>query len=138
MERRPDRPEVRSLTVFEEMRPMFIERLHHPTIECDPGAGQPPNLVHYFSNRAEPLKTALPILTAGGDEEHVLVVASPLAEVVDGLIWLHRSDEFTDMVVVDQRQRPMFAAVRAALLEAAAKIDAIQYANLDDEDDEDD
>ncbi|SFD82999.1 hypothetical protein [Massilia yuzhufengensis] len=112
---------------------MFIERLQHPVIEYDLTADKPPTLVHYFSDRAEPLKTALPLLVAGGDEEHVLVVASPLAEIVDGAIWLHRSDEFADMVVVDQRQRAMFAAVRAALLEAVAKIEGIQYANLDDE-----
>lgn len=117
---------------------MFIERLHHPTIEFDGSVGQlEPTLTHFFSTLAEPLKTAIPLLLEAGNDELVLVVASPLSEVVDETIRLHRDMDFTAMVVVDQKNRAFFSAVKASLEQAIAKIDQIQYVTLDDEDEGD-
>lgn len=119
---------------------MFIERLQYPTIEFDPDAGQEsPTLVHYFSDRADPFKTALPLLIegAGQDEQRVLVIASPLSELLDETIRLHRHADFLDQVVIDRKQRPFFEAVKASLAEAMAKIDRIQFAAVEDEEADD-
>jgi len=113
---------------------MFIRHTQHPDIEFDPSAGQQePNLVHHFSDRAGPFKTALPVLIAGAgqDEEQVLVVASPLSELLDTTIWLHRETEFKDRVVVDEVHRPFFEAVKASLVAVIAKLEQIEFAVLD-------
>lgn len=71
---------------------MFIKRQQHPSIEFSPEEGQQaPTLVHYFSDRGDPFKSVLPLLAedAGEEEERVLVVESPLAEVVNWTIELH-------------------------------------------------
>ena len=118
---------------------MFIERTHHPTIEFDPAAcQQEPTLTHFFSTRAEPLETALPLLAEAGEDERVLVVSSPLSELVDGTIRLHRHEDFPDRPVVDQQHRAFFEAVRASLMHALEKIDAIEFAALDDDGGEED
>lgn len=115
---------------------MFIERQHHPSIEFDPATGQQePNLVFFFSNQVEPLKSALPLLAGGGDEERVLVVSSPLSELIDEAIRLHLDPDCGDSVVVDYKHWAYFEAVRASLQRAIKKIDQIQYAALDDEND---
>lgn len=118
---------------------MFIERQQHPTIEFDPKSGQAePSLAHYFSDRADPFKTVLPLLVegAGREVERVLVVTSPLSEVVDEAIRLHRHPDYRDMVVVDEKQRPFFDAVRMSLEQALAKINAVQFARMDDEEED--
>ena len=118
---------------------MFIERQQHPTIEFDPSAGQDePAISHFFSNQVEPFKTALPLLVAGGDEERVLVVSSPLSQLLDETIRLHRAAEFPDILVVDEQHRAFFAAVRASLQQALGKLDGIQFAALEDEDEDGD
>lgn len=117
---------------------MFVEKLHHPTIEYDRAAGQQePMLAHFLSTRAEPLKTALPLLAKAGDDERVLVVASPLRELLDETIRLHRDMDYPDMIVVDQGRREFFEAVKASLEQVLAKIDLIQYAALEEDEDED-
>lgn len=117
---------------------MFIERLLHPTIEFDQAAGQQePAIVHYLSNQADSLKSVLPVLAEGGEEERVLVVASPLSQLVDETIRLHRHTDYPAMVVVDEAQRPFFEAVRTSLQQALAKLDQIQFARMDDEEEED-
>jgi hypothetical protein len=119
---------------------MFIERLQHPTIEFDLDAGQElPTLVHYFSDRADPFKTVLPLLIEGSgqDQERVLVIASPLSELIDETLRLHRQPDFVDQVVVDRKHRPFFEAVRFSLTEAIAKIDQIQFAAIEDEEEDD-
>jgi aspartokinase len=114
---------------------MFIERLQYPTIEFDAEAGQDePTLVHYFSDRADPFKAVLPLLIETGEEERVLVVASPLSEVVDETIRLYRHPDYTDSVVADEKHRAFFAAVKASLQQALASIDRIQYAPVDEDD----
>ena len=66
---------------------MFIKRQQHPSIEFSPVEGQQaPTLVHYFSDRGDPFKSVLPLLM----EERVFVVESPLAEVVNWTIDLHK------------------------------------------------
>lgn len=115
---------------------MFIERLQYPTIEFDPEADQEsPTLVHYFSDRAEPFKTVLPLLIAGAaqGEQRVLVVTSPLSEVVDETIRLHRDPDWKDRVVVDEALRPFFDAVKVSLAAAMAKLEQIEFARLDDD-----
>ena len=119
---------------------MFIERQHRPAIEFDQDAGQQsPTLVHYFSDRAAPFKTVLPLLVEGigQDEERVLVITSPLNEIVDETIRLNRDQAFADLVVVDQVQQPFFDAIRQSLLEAIAKLERIQYVRTDDEPEDD-
>lgn len=118
---------------------MFIKRQQHPTVEFVPEEGQQePHLVHYFSDRADPFKSVLPLLIkgAGQEDERVFLVQSPLSEVIDWTIELNRHMDFADRVVVDERHQAFFEAVKASLLAAAAKIDRIEYARLDDEDDE--
>ena len=115
---------------------MFIERQQHPTIEFDPSAGQTePTLSHFFSNQVDPFKSELPVLAAG-DEERVLVVSSPLSQLLDETIRLHRAAEFPDMLLVDEQHREFFDAVRASLEKALAKLDGIQFAALDDGDED--
>ena len=114
---------------------MFIERLHHPTIEWNQAAGQAePVLVHYLSDRVEPFKTVLPRLIEGHakGEDRVLVIASPLSQIVDATIRLHQHPDSGGMVVVDYEHWTYFEAVRESLLHAINKIDQIQYAALDD------
>jgi hypothetical protein len=113
---------------------MFIERQQHPTIEFDPSSGQDePAISHFFSNQVDPLRTALPLLVGGDDEERVLVISSPLSQLLDETIRLHRSSEFSDMLVVDEQHRPFFHAVRASLQHVLAKIDQVRFAALDNE-----
>lgn len=119
---------------------MFIRHQQHPDIEFDTAAGQhEPALVHDFSDRAGPFKTVLPALIAGAgqDEEQVLMVTSPLSELLDTTIWLHREPEFKDRVVVDEAHRPFFEAVKASLAAAMAKLEQIEFVKLDDEEEED-
>ena len=116
---------------------MFIKRQQHPSIEHNPEEGQrAPTLVHYFSDRGDPFKSVLPLLIEGAeqDEERVFMVESPLAEVVDWTIELHKHP---DLPLVDERHRAFFQAIRASLEQAMAKIDRIEYAKLDDDEDED-
>ena len=113
---------------------MFIEKLQHPTIELDPSAGQlEPTLVHYLSSEVEPLKSALPVLAGAEEAERVLVVASPLSELADETIRLHRHPDHANLVVVDEKHRAFFEGVKQSLLEAVAKIDRIEYAALDED-----
>ena len=117
---------------------MFIERHQHPAIEFDPEAGQQaPTLEHYFSDRADPFKTVLPLLIdgMGQDQERVLVVTSPLNEIVDETIRIYRESAFPGLVVVDQAQQPLFDAIRRSLVEAIAKLDRIQFVPIEDEPD---
>lgn len=117
---------------------MFIKRQQHPSIEQIPEEGQlGPHLVHYFSDRGEPFKSVLPLLIegVGQKDETVFMVESPLSEVVDFTIQLNRHQDFPHRVVVDQRHREFFEAVKRSLLEAAAKVDRIEYVRLDDEED---
>jgi hypothetical protein len=119
---------------------MFIERRHHPTIELNVEAGQEvPSIVHYLSDRAEPLKTVLPQLIegAGQDAERVFVIESPLNEIMDWTIELHRHAEFVGQAVVDEKHRAFFQAVKASLTQAIAQIDKIQFVAVDDDDEED-
>lgn len=116
---------------------MFIKAQQHPDIEFNPREGQAqPTLVHYFSNRGDPFKSALPALAESGEEERVLVVESPLAELVDWTLKLHAHPDFPSQAVVDEKHRAFFDAARASLFAAVAKIDQIEYARLDDEDGE--
>jgi len=117
---------------------MFIERQQHPAIEYDPDTGQQaPTLTHYFSDRADPFKTVLPLLIdgIGQDQERVLVVTSPLKEIVDETIRIHREPAFAELVV-DQTQQPLFDAIRRSLVEAIAKLDRIQFVPIEDESDD--
>ncbi|KQQ86438.1 hypothetical protein [Massilia sp. Leaf139] len=116
---------------------MFIKKHQHPNIEFSPVDGQDaPALVHYFSDRGEPFKTVLPQLVAGmgQEQERVFIVESPLSEVVGGAIRLHREPDWPDQIVVDERHRAFFEAVKLSLAEAMAKIDQIQFVVVDDED----
>ena len=115
---------------------MFIKRQQHPSIEFSPEEGQQaPTLVHYFSDRVDPLKSVLPQLleAAGREQEHVFVAESPLAEIVDWTIELH---QHPDLPLVDERHRAFFQAIRASLEQAMSKIDRIEYAKLDDDDED--
>lgn len=114
---------------------MFIKRQQHPSIEFSLEEGQQaPTLVHYFSDRGDPFKSVLPLLTGGADEERVFMVESPLAELVDWTIELHKHP---DLPLVDERHRAFFQAVRASLEQAMSKIDRLEYAKLDDDEEED-
>lgn len=117
---------------------MFIKRAQHPSIEFNPDQGQSaPTMVHYFSDRGDPFKSVLPLLSegAGQEDERVFMVESPLSEVVDWTIELNRHQDFPGRAVVDQKHRAFFEAVRQSLAEAMVKLDRIEYAALDDEDD---
>jgi hypothetical protein len=117
---------------------MFIKKQKHPSIEFDRGDGQlAPALVHYFSNRVDPFKTVLPqmIADADNDQERVLIVESPLSELLDETIRVYREPDWPDQVVVDERHRAFFEAVRMSLAEAVARIDQIEFADLEDEND---
>lgn len=113
---------------------MFIKREQHPSIEFNPTEGQQaPTLVHYFSDRGDPFKSVLPLLIegAGQDDERVFVVESPLAQVVNWTIELHKHP---DLHLVDERHRAFFQAIRSSLEQAIAAVDRIEYARLDDQD----
>ena len=116
---------------------MFIERQQHPTIEWDKATGQPePVLTHHLSDRAEPFKTVLPKLIEGAEkgEERVLVITSPLSEIIDETIRLHCNQDCGDEVVVDYKHWAYFEAVRSSLLRALQKVDQIKFDSVDDED----
>jgi len=115
---------------------MFIKKHQQPAIEFSSDEGhQAPTLVHCFSDRGDPFKSVLPQLieAAGGDEEHVFVVESPLSELLDYTIWLHRHEAFPDGIVVDEQHRPFFDAVKVSLLQALAKLEQIQFVDLDED-----
>ncbi|MDK6075569.1 hypothetical protein [Massilia varians] len=115
---------------------MFLERQQHPTIEFNAEAGQQsPTLVHYLSDRADPFKSVLPLLIegAGQDQERVFVITSPLSELIDETLRLYQHPDVIDQVLIDRIHQPFFEAVKAALIEAAAKIDRIQFAAIEDE-----
>ena len=72
---------------------MFIKKQQRWWTEFNlVGIQEAPALVHYFGNRCDPFKTVLPrlIAGAGGDEERVFVVESPLSEIIDETIALLR------------------------------------------------
>lgn len=118
---------------------MFIKKHQHPSIEFDPTDGQlAPALVHYFSDRCDPFKTVLPqlIAAAGSDQEHVLIIESPLSELIEETIRVYREPDWTDQVVIDERHRAFFEAVKLSLAAVMAKIDNIHYARLDDNEDD--
>jgi hypothetical protein len=94
-----------------------------------------PALVHYFSNRVDPFKTVLPqmIAGAGDDQERVLIVESPFSELLNETIRVYREPDWPDQVVVDERHRAFFDAVRRSLTEVIARIDQIEFADLDDD-----
>lgn len=118
---------------------MFIKTEQRPWIEFSPDEGQEaPALVHYFSDRCAPFKTVLPQLIegAGQDKERVFVVESPLSEIIDETIGLHRHPDWPDRPVVDDRQRAFFQAVKLSLAQAIAKIDQIEFAVLDDDEED--
>lgn len=116
---------------------MFIKAQQHPDIEFSPNEGQAePTLVHYFSNRGDPFKSALSLLAEDGEEERVLVVESPLAELVDWTIKLHAHPDFPGGALVDEKHRAFFEAVKASLTQAIARIDGIEYARLDEPDED--
>ena len=116
---------------------MFIERQQHPTIEFDAAAGQQePDIAHYFSNMVDPFKSELPLLAEGGDGERVLVVTSPLSELLDETIRLYRHEDYPSMVVVDEKHRALFEAVKASLQQVLEKVDQIQFAPMEEEDDD--
>ncbi|WP_027864250.1 hypothetical protein [Massilia alkalitolerans] len=118
---------------------MFITRRQHPSIEFIPAEGQQePHLVHYFSDRGDPFKSVLPLLVegAGQDEERVFMVESPLSELVSWTIELNRHHGFPDRVLMDEKHRAFFEAVKASLSRAIANIDGIEYARLDEPDEE--
>jgi len=115
---------------------MFIKHRQRPFIEFAPDEGQKaPTLVHYFSDRGEPFASVLPQLTEGGEGERVLVVSSPLSELLDETIRLHRHPDYAAPIVAE-KDREFFAAVRASLEQALAKLDAIQFARMDDEEED--
>lgn len=115
---------------------MFIKRQQHPSIEFIPAEGhEGPHLVHYFSDRGDPFKSVLPLLIegTGQDDERVFMVESPLSEVVDWTIDLNRHVDFPHQVVVDEKHRAFFEAVKRSLLAAVAKVDQIQFAAVDED-----
>ena len=83
--------------------------------------------MHYFSDRCAPFKTVLPQLIAGAsqEQERVLVIESPLRELIDETIRVYRGPDWVDQVVVDERPRAFFEAVTQSLAEAMAKIEQI-------------
>lgn len=65
-------------------------------------------------------------------EEITLTVGLPLSHIVDSTIdtfrlWPGFHHHPCDTVVVEEKDRPFFESIKASLLEAAAKIDGIQY-----------
>lgn len=115
---------------------MFITTQQRPSIEFNPDDGQSaPTLVHCFSDRAGPFKTVLPQLIEGAalDEERVFVVESPLSEIIDETIRLLREPGWPDSVLVDERHRAFFEAVKKSLKQAISKIDQIEFAVLDED-----
>lgn len=113
---------------------MFIKKEQRPWIEFDPEAGQlAPTIVHYFSDRCDPFKTVLPQLIEGAsqDEERVFVVESSLSEIIDETIALHREPESKDRVVIDEKQRVFFDAIKLSLVQALVKIEQINFVEID-------
>jgi hypothetical protein len=118
---------------------VFIKKQQRPWIEFNPDDGQQaPVLVLYHSDRCDPFKTVLPQLVeaAGGDEERVFVVESPLSEILDETIRLHQEPDWPDQVVVDERHRAFFEAVTVSLMQALAKLEQIEFVTIDDDEDE--
>lgn len=66
------------------------------------------------------------------------MVSSPLSQLLDETIHLQPAVEFPDMLVVDEQHRAFFGAVGASLEQALAKLDGIQFAVLDDEEEDED
>jgi hypothetical protein len=117
---------------------MFLKKQQRPWVEFSFEEGhQVPTLVHYFSDRCDPFKTVLPQLIEGAEagDERVFVVDSPLSEIIDETISLHRYSDWPDRVVVDERQRAFFEAVKLSFAEAMAKVDQIEYAINDEGED---
>lgn len=118
---------------------MFIKKQQRPSIEFDPEDGQhAPALVHYFSDRCDPFKTVLPQLIAatGGDTEVVFIAESPLSELLDETIRVYREPDWPDQVVVDERHRAFFEAVKVSLGKALAKLNQIEFVVVDEDDHE--
>lgn len=94
--------------------------------------------MHYFSDRGDPFKSVLPLLVdgSGQDEECVFMVESPLSELVNWTIELNRHQDFPDRVLVDEKHRAFFEEVKASLMRAVAQIDRIEYARLDEPDED--
>jgi hypothetical protein len=67
------------------------------------------------------------------DQEGVLIVESPLSELLDETIRVYREPAWPDQVVVDERHRAFFEAVKVSLAGALARIDQIEFADLDDD-----
>jgi hypothetical protein len=119
---------------------MLITKLQRPCIEFNLAEGhQAPTLVHCFSNRADPFMTVLPQLVAGTglDEERAFVVESPLSEILDDPIWLDKHPDFPGGVVIDEKHRAFFAAVKLSLEQAITKIDQIEFVVTDEDGDYD-
>jgi hypothetical protein len=119
---------------------MFIKKQKRPSIEFDPADGQfAPTLVHYFSDRGDPFKTVLPqlIATAGREQEHVLIIESPLSELLDETIRVYREPDWPDQVMVDERHRAFFESVKLSLNEVIARIEQIEFVDNDENDDQD-
>jgi hypothetical protein len=81
--------------------------------------------VHYFSDRCGPSKAVSPQLIegTGSNEERIFIVQSPLGEVIEETIRLHWELEWPDQVVVDERHRAFFEALKLSLTDAVPKID---------------
>ena len=119
---------------------MFIKKQQRPWIEFSREDGQQaPALVHYFSDRCDPFKTVLPKLIAGvgQGEERVFVIESPLSEILDETIELHRESAWPDQAVVGEQHRAFFDAVKASLAQALAKLDQIEFVTIDEDEDGD-
>lgn len=63
----------------------------------------------------------------------MFVAESPLSELIDETIVLHRNPDWPDRPVVDERQRAFFKAVKLSLTQAIAKIDQIEFVTIDDD-----
>lgn len=70
---------------------------------------------------------------AGPDEERVFVVESPLSELIDETIGLHRNPDFPGGTVIDERHRAFFATVKLSLEQAIAKIGQIEFAVINED-----
>lgn len=92
--------------------------------------------MHYFSDRCGTFKFVLPILSAAAGQglEHVLTVESPLAEIVDEVIRVHREPHWPDRIMVDERHRAFFKSVKLSLTRALAKVEQIEFVTIQDED----
>lgn len=70
-----------------------------------------------LQRQCDSFKTVLPQLIQGAasDEERVFIVESPLSELIDQTIALHREPDWPDQVVVDERYRAFFEAIKLSL-----------------------